>query len=274
VRIDSHQHFWKFDPIRDSWINKSMIKIRKDFLPEDLIVTLTENKIDGCIAVQADQSIEETKFLLDHAAKNSFIKGVVGWVNLCDREVKHTLEHYAQNPFFKGVRHVVQAEPKGFMIGESFQNGIDKLKDFNLTYDILIYPKQLKEAIELVKKNPYQAFVLDHIAKPLIKNKEIDDWSMGITEIGSFKNVYCKLSGLVTEADWENWCRSDFKEYLELVLKAFGIDRLMFGSDWPVCLLAGNYSQVLNIIEDFIKPLSDEEKRKIMGGNACEFYKI
>ena len=274
MRIDSHQHFWKFDPVRDSWINNSMTKIRKDFLPEDLIVVLAENKIDGCIAVQADQSIEETKFLLDHAAKNSFIKGVVGWVNLSEREIQKTLEYYAQNEFFKGVRHIVQAEPKGFMLGENFLNGIGKLKDFDLTYDILIYPKQLKEAIDLVKKNPDQAFVLDHIAKPLIKNKEIADWSKGILEIGSFKNVYCKLSGLVTEAEWENWSRSDFKEYLELVLKAFGVDRLMFGSDWPVCLLAGNYSQVLNIIEDFIKPLSDEEKRKIMGGNACEFYGI
>lgn len=251
-----------------------MTKIRKDFLPEDLIGILAKNKIDGCIAVQADQSIEETKFLLNHAAKNSFIKGVVGWVDLCDRNVKDTLEYYTKNPLFKGVRHILQAEPNGFLLGENFQNGINKLKDFNLTYDILIYPKQLKEAIDLVKKNPDQAFVLDHIAKPLIKNKEIDDWSMGILEIGSFKNVYCKLSGLVTEADWKNWSKSDFKDYLKLVLNAFGVDRLMFGSDWPVCLLAGNYIQVLNIIEDFIEVLSDDEKRKIMGGNACKFYKI
>jgi L-fuconolactonase len=251
-----------------------MTKIRKDFLPEDLIGILDKNKIDGCISVQADQSIEETKFLLDHAAKNSFIKGVVGWVDLCDGNVKHTLKHYAKNPFFKGVRHIVQAESKGFMLKEIFQNGIRKLKDFDLTYDILIYPKQLKEAIELVKKNPDQDFVLDHIAKPLIKNKEIADWSKGILEIGGFKNVYCKLSGLVTEADWKNWSKSDFKDYLELVLNAFGIDRLMFGSDWPVCLLAANYSQVLSIIENFIEPLSGEEKRKIMGGNACEFYRI
>ncbi len=274
MRIDSHQHFWEFDPIRDSWINNSMTKIRKDFLPEDLISILANNKIDGCIAVQADQSTQETKFLLDHAAKNSFIKGVVGWVDLCDGNVKHTLEYHTKNPLFKGVRHIVQSEPKGFMLKESFQNGISKLKDFNLTYDILIYPKQLKEAIELVKKNPDQDFVLDHIAKPLIKNKEIADWSKGILEISSFKNVYCKLSGLVTEADWKNWSKSDFKDYLELVLNAFGIDRLMFGSDWPVCLLAANYSQVLNIIENFIEPLSDEEKRKIMGGNACKFYRI
>jgi L-fuconolactonase len=250
-----------------------MTKIRKDFLPEDLIGVLAKNKIDGCIAVQADQSIEETKFLLDHAAKNSFIKGVVGWVDLCDLKVKDTLERYTKNPFFKGVRHIVQAEPKGFILGESFQNGINKLKDFNLTYDILIFPKQLKEAVELVKKNPDQAFVLDHIAKPLIKSKEIADWSKGILEIGSFKNVYCKLSGLVTEADWENWSKSDFKYYLELVLNAFGIDRLMFGSDWPLCLLAGNYSQVLNIIEDFIEVLSDDEKRKIMGVMPVSFIK-
>ena len=274
MRIDSHQHFWEFDPIRDSWINNSMTKIKKDFLPEDLIGILANNKIDGCITVQADQSTQETKFLLDHAAKNSFIKGVVGWVDLCDGNVKHTLKHYAKNPFFKGVRHIVQAESKGFMLKENFQNGIRKLKDFDLTYDILIYPKQLKEAIELVKKNPDQDFVLDHIAKPLIKNKEIADWSKGILEIGGFKNVYCKLSGLVTEADWKNWSKSDFKDYLELVLNAFGIDRLMFGSDWPVCLLGANYSQVLNIIENFIEPLSDEEKRTIMGGNACKFYRI
>ena len=251
-----------------------MTKIKKDFLPEDLIGILANNKIDGCIAVQADQSTQETKFLLDHAAKNSFIKGVVGWVDLCDGNVKHTLKHYAKNPFFKGVRHIVQAEPNGFLLGENFQNGINKLKDFNLTYDILIYPKQLKEAIDLVKKNPDQDFVLDHIAKPLIKNKEIDNWSMGILEIGSFKNVYCKLSGIITEADWSHWQAKDFDKYLSEALEAFGTDRLMFGSDWPVCLLAGSYQHVVKIVELFLKELKPIDQNKIMGENARNFYSL
>ena len=274
MRIDSHQHFWKFDPIRDSWIVSSMQKIRRDFLPKDLKGILTKNKIDGCVAIQADQSLNETTFLLNHAAKYDFVKGVVGWVDLCDQNIIHTLEKYAQNEFFKGVRHVVQTEPKGFMLNKNFQNGISRLKDYNLTYDILIYPYQLEEAIELVKKNPDQAFVLDHIAKPFIKSKKITRWSEEIQELASFKNVYCKLSGIITEADWENWDKKDFKKYLDLVLKVFGSNRLMFGSDWPVCLLAGSYFQVLDIIEEFIAPLSHHEKDKIMGGNACKFYKL
>tara|TARA_X000000950_G_scaffold121544_2_gene152420 strand:+ start:17922 stop:18746 length:825 start_codon:yes stop_codon:yes gene_type:complete len=274
VRIDSHQHFWKFDPVRDAWIDESMLNIKRDFLPKDLQSILKKNKIDGCVAIQADQSTEETRFLLDHSAKNRFIKGVVGWVDLCDQKVGDTLNDYAKNPLFKGVRHIVQAEGKGFMLRDDFQRGIAQLKDFDLTYDILIYPNQLEEAITLVNKNPDQAFVLDHMAKPYIKDKKIIDWSEAILTLGSFKNVYCKLSGFVTEGNWKSWEKSDFQDYLEIVLKAFGVDRLMFGSDWPVCLLAAEYSQVLEIIEDFLIPLSDADKNKIMGGNAYKFYKL
>lgn len=274
MRIDSHQHFWKFDPVRDAWIDESMLNIKRDFLPKDLQSILKKNKIDGCVAIQADQSTEETRFLLDHSAKNRFIKGVVGWVDLCDQKVGDTLNDYAKNPLFKGVRHIVQAEGKGFMLRDDFQRGIAQLKDFDLTYDILIYPNQLEEAITLVNKNPDQAFVLDHMAKPYIKDKKIIDWSEAILTLGSLKNVYCKLSGFVTEGNWKSWEKSDFQDYLEIVLKAFGVDRLMFGSDWPVCLLAAEYSQVLEIIEDFLIPLSDADKNKIMGGNAYKFYKL
>ena len=251
-----------------------MIKIRRDFLPNDLKPILDQSGIDGCVAIQADQSVDETKFLLNLAEKNDFIKGVVGWVDLCNIDIEKQLEIFSKNKTLKGVRHVVQGESPGFMLRENFQNGISKLKDFNLTYDILIYPNQLKEAIELVKKNYDQKFVLDHLAKPYIKDKKIENWSRDILELASFKNVYCKLSGMVTEANWTKWKKEDFNNYLEVVLRAFGVDRLMFGSDWPVCLLAGTYPQILDIIERFTNKLSSDEKLKIMGENAEMFYEL
>jgi L-fuconolactonase len=274
MRIDSHQHFWQFDPVRDAWIDESMGEIARDFLPQHLKPLLQESQIDGCVAVQADQSETETEFLLDLAQRHSFVKGVVGWVDLCADDLSERLVFYSKNPFFKGVRHILQAEKEGYMVKESFVKGIGLLKDFNLTYDILIYPHQLEEAIELVKQNPDQPFVLDHLAKPYIKDKKIEKWAEYIKQLAAFKNVNCKLSGLLTEGDWNHWQASDFSDYLTVVMEAFGRDRLMFGSDWPVCLLAGSYQHVLRIVEDFIEGLSLADKNKIMGENAHNFYRL
>jgi L-fuconolactonase len=274
MRIDSHQHFWIFDPIRDSWIDDSMANIRKDFLPEDLQPLLKTNKMDGCIAVQADQSEEETLFLLELADKNPFIKGVVGWVDLCSSAIESRLEYFSEFQKLCGVRHIVQAEPKGFLLNENFQNGIKLLEKYNLTYDILVHHKQLEEVIEFVKKFPNQKFVLDHIGKPAIKTKEIEDWKATIQQLATFPNVYCKLSGMVTETDFNNWNYTDFVPYLEVVFNSFGVERILFGSDWPVCLVAGNYEKVLAIIERYIAEFSEEEKTLIMGKNAQNFYNI
>ena len=274
MRIDSHQHFWKFDPVRHSWIDSSMQNIAKDFLPKDLKPLLETNLMDGCIAVQADQSEIETQFLLRLAEENSFIKGVVGWVDLSAEDLSKRLEVFSKNPLFKGVRHVLQAEKEGFMLKDQFLRGISELKNFNLTYDILIYPNQLEEARLLIEKNPDQPFVLDHLAKPYIKQQKIKNWASDIKELAKYKNVYCKLSGIVTEADWNHWQFENFKKYLTVAFDTFGSDRLMFGSDWPVCLLAGSYEHVVKIIDLFIENLEQEEKNNIMGGNACNFYNL
>lgn len=274
MRIDSHQHFWKFDPVRHAWIDSSMQNIAKDFLPKDLKPLLETNLMDGCIAVQADQSEIETQFLLRLAEENSFIKGVVGWVDLSAEDLSQRLEVFSKNPLFKGVRHVLQAEKEGFMLKDQFLRGISELKNFNLTYDILIYPNQLEEARLLIEKNPDQPFVLDHLAKPYIKQQKIKNWASDIKELAKYKNVYCKLSGMVTEADWNHWQFENFKKYLSVAFDTFGSDRLMFGSDWPVCLLAGSYEHVVKIIDLFIENLEQEEKNNIMGGNACNFYNL
>ena len=274
MRIDSHQHFWKFDPVRHAWIDSSMQNIAKDFLPKDLKPLLESNLMDGCIAVQADQSETETEFLLKVAEENSFIKGVVGWVDLSAEDISQRLEVFSKNPLFKGVRHVLQAEKEGFMLQDPFLKGISELKNFNLTYDILIYPNQLEEARLLIEKNPDQPFVLDHLAKPYIKQQKIKNWASDIKELAKYKNVYCKLSGMVTEADWNHWQFENFKKYLSVAFDTFGSDRLMFGSDWPVCLLAGSYEHVVKIIDLFIENLEQEEKNNIMGRNACNFYNL
>ena len=274
MRIDAHQHFWKYDPAIDSWIDDSMAIIRNDFLPKDLKPILQNNNIDGCIAIQADQSEEETHFLLNLAKENSFIKGVVGWVDLCSEDVEGRLEYFSQFEKFCGVRHIVQAEPKGFLLNKEFQKGIKLLKKFKLTYDVLVYHNQLEEVVELVQMFPKQKFVLDHIGKPSIKTNEIKEWEVQIKELAKFPNVYCKVSGMVTESNWLNWKQKDFKPYLDVVFEAFGSNRIMYGSDWPVCLLSVNYKEQLSILEDYIIEFLPEDKAKIMGKNSILVYNI
>ncbi len=272
--IDSHQHFWKYNPIRDSWIDDTMQIIRRDFLPKDLAPIFIKNKIDGCISVQADQSETETEFLLNLAKNNAFIKGVVGWVDLCSSTVEERLIHYTKNKLFKGVRHILQAEDTAFFKNLRFLHGISQLATFNLTYDILVYHHQLKDVIALVKKFPKQKFVIDHIAKPDISAQNIANWSNGITELSTFENVYIKLSGMVTEADWNNWNEKDFKEYLDVIFNTFSMNKIMYGSDWPVCLLAAKYEEQLAIITQYIQILSAKERALILGENARIFYNL
>jgi L-fuconolactonase len=274
MRIDSHQHFWKFDPARDAWISEDMKIIQRDFFPEDLKTILSENKIEGCVSVQADQSETETNLLLSHANENDFIKGVVGWVDLRSSDLLKRLEYFSQFQKLKGFRHIVQAEPIGFLRGEQFSKGINALKDFNFTYDILIYPHQLEDTHWLVNEYPNQKFVLDHLAKPAIKRNEIKEWSESIKKLSLCSNVWCKLSGMVTEADWKSWNKKDFAPYLEVVINSFGANRVMYGSDWPVCLVAARYEEQLGIVESFIESFSDTEKQLIMGENAITFYNL
>jgi L-fuconolactonase len=273
MKIDAHQHFWKYDPLRDCWITDDMSVIKRDFLAEDLFGELRANGVDACIAVQADQSENETVFLLDLAERHRFIAGVVGWVDLCAGNVRDRLHHFSRFPKLCGFRHIVQAEPDDrFLLREDFSRGIACLKEFRFTYDILIYPKQLPAATELAEKFPEQRFVIDHLAKPLIRTREIAAWSKGMRAIAASPNVYGKLSGLITEADWRDWRADDFKPYLDVVFEAFGTDRLMFGSDWPVCLVAGTYQQVRELIIGYTGGLSAPEKEKIFGMNAAQFY--
>ncbi len=274
-KIDAHQHFWVFDPVRDSWIDDSMQEIQRDFLPENLEPILKENGFDGCVVVQSDQSEAENNIQLKNADKNSIIKGVVGWVDLCSPKVEERLEYYHQFKLLKGFRHILQGEPDAaFMLQKSFMHGISLLQKFDFTYDVLIFPKHLQNAQTLVQTFPDQPFVIDHIAKPDIKNKNIDSWKKDITAIAELENVSCKVSGMVTEANWKNWKTEDFTPYLDVVFEAFGSKRVMFGSDWPVCNVAGGYAKMLSIVQSYTSTLTQNEQDLFWGGNAIQFYHL
>lgn len=273
--IDSHQHFWIYEAEKHAWLDDNMKIIRRDFLPEDLKLVYQTNAIDGCVAVQADQTLAETDFLLDLAEKNDFIKGVVGWVDLRASTIDEVLNQYSQFPKLKGFRHVVQVEADpNFMLRPDFGNGIAALEKYNFTYDILIFPHQLGAALELVRRFPNQKFIIDHIAKPYIKDGFYDGWAALMKAISEYQNVYCKLSGMTTEADYNNWTSEQIEPYMQLVLEAFGANRILFGSDWPVCLVAGNYTKTKELVTNFIAKLSSEEQAAIMGGNAMQFYNL
>jgi L-fuconolactonase len=275
LRIDSHQHFWKYDPVRYDWIDDSMSVIQKDFLPEDLAPILKANGFDGCITVQSHQSEQENEFQLANADSHSFIKGVIGWVDLQSPKIEERLDYYRQFEKLKGFRHILQGESqRDFMLRPAFLNGISLLKKNGYTYDILILPDQLKYTAAFVAQFPDQRFVIDHIAKPNIRQKELKEWEKDIKAIAAFENVYCKVSGMVTEADWQNWQPADFNNYLEVVTDSFGTSRLMYGSDWPVCKVAADYEQVVNIVKDYFSAFSKTEQQAFFGGNAIEFYNI
>ena len=273
--IDSHQHFWNYEPEKHLWIDDEMSVIRRDFLSDDLQKVFAENGVDACVAVQADQTTEETKFLISIAENNNFIKGVVGWVNLRSESIEEDLLKYKKYDVVKGFRHVVQGEQDhNFMLRPEFLRGIELLGKYDLCYDILIFPHQLGAALELVKKFPNQKFVIDHIAKPYIKDGFFEGWAVMMREIAKHQNVYCKISGMITEAGYKTWTTEQVHPYMKLVLESFGAGRVMYGSDWPVCLVAGNYSMVKSLVTDFISDLSQEQQNAIMGGNAAKFYNL
>jgi len=272
VRIDSHQHFWRYTAARDTWITDEMSILKRDFLPEELLPKLDAGGFAGSIAVQTSQSDAETSFLLDLADRNPAIRGVVGWVDLCAPDVPAHLEKYSRAAKLCGFRHIAQAEADDFLLREDFSRGIAAPEQFDFTYDILIYERQLPAAIALVERHPQQRFVVDHLAKPAMRAKHMAFWARGMRVLAANPNVYCKASGLVTEADWKSWRADEFTPYLDVVFEAFGPDRVMFGSDWPVCLLAATYAQVTQLIEDYVRVLPGADQEKVFGGNAMRFY--
>ena len=275
MKIDSHHHFWKYDPVTYSWMNEKMGVLKKDYQPEDLKAEINSSNIDGVISVQADQSMRETDDLLKHANEHSFIQGVVGWFPLAEPELEGLLERYASNPWLKGVRHVVQDElDDRFILGDAFNAGIRRLKPHNLVYDILIYERQLGASIEFVDRHPGQVFVLDHVAKPRIGDQVIEPWKTQMFDMAKRENVYCKLSGMATEADWQSWTKEDLWPYIEIALEAFGPARMMLGSDWPVARLAVEYGDWMNLCRESISSLSETERALVEGGVAAQAYDL
>lgn len=260
--------------MRDAWITTAMNAIQRDFLPEDLQPLLAAHGIDGCVAVQADQSEAETNFLLACAARHPFVKGVVGWVDLRADNLAERIEQWSGQAALKGFRHIVQAEPVGFLQDISFLRGVEFILYQGYTYDLLVYAHQLPEAAGFLQRLPEVPIVIDHLAKPHIRERDFYNWEKSMAQFKNMPHVFCKVSGLVTEARWHHWTHEDFAPYLHASLDIFGPDRLIFGSDWPVCLLSGRYSEVVNIIESWLAPLHDHEKKAIMGANAVRFYHL
>ena len=275
MHIDAHQHFWIYDPREYGWIDDSMATLRRDFLPDGLKPELEQAGFQGCVSVQARQTIEETQWLLELAASSPFILGVVGWVDLQSPDLRSQLQAFARNPKLVGIRHVVQAEPDDrFLLRPEFLRGISVLEEFDLAYDILIYTKHLPVAAEFVRQFPRQRFVLDHLAKPPIKSGSLQPWERGIRALAGFPNVFCKLSGLVTEADWQQWKPEHIVPYLDVAVECFGVERLMIGSDWPVCTVAASYSRAMAVVKDYIDRQSLPAQEAILGGNAQRFWKL
>lgn len=275
MHIDAHQHFWIYNQKEYDWIDDSMAALRRDFLPEDLTPELEGAGFHGSIAVQARQTLDETQWLLELADRSPLILGVVGWVDLRSPEVRSQLERFAANPKLVGVRHIVQSEPDDrFLLQPDFLRGISLLEEFDLAYDILIYTRHLPVAAEFVERFPRQRFVLDHLAKPPIKNGEIDSWAQGIRRLAEFPNVFCKLSGLVTEADWRSWTPEQITPYLDVAFEAFRPERLMIGSDWPVCLAAASYARAMQVVKNYLDAQTPDCRESVLGGNARRFWRL
>ena len=273
--IDTHHHFWNYNPVDFDWIDDEMASIRKNFLPKDLKESLLETGVQGVVSVQARQSLEETDWLLEMAEEHDFIKGIVGWLPLAAENIQQVLEQYSGNQWLKGVRHVVQGESDpAFILGKDFNRGISQLKNDGLVYDILILEHQLPNTIRFVDQHPEQQFIVDHIAKPKIKHNETEPWARNLKELARRENVSCKISGMVTEADYHSWTKEQLQPYFDVVLEAFGPSRLMYGSDWPVCLVATSYSDWLNLVKDMLSGLSPDEQEQIFSRNAKHFYHL
>lgn len=274
MRVDAHHHLWHYSPEEYGWIDDSMQPLRRDFLPADIAAVCASANVAATVAVQARQTIEETMWLLELASAHPLIQGVVGWADIAAPNFSATLEALSENSLLKGFRHVVQAERDGFLDGDAFNRGIRLLQPEKLVYDMLIFARQLPEAIRFIDRHPGQIFVLDHIAKPSIAAGEIDTWRAGIRELALRPNVSCKLSGMVTEADWRTWTSTSLQPYFDTVLEAFGPSRLMAGSDWPVLNVASSYAQWWQIIESWLAPLSHDERMQVEGLTAARMYDL
>lgn len=274
MTIDSHVHFWKYNKQRDAWITDDMKVLQQDYLPEHFAPMAKRNGIDGVVAVQADQSELETHFLVELAATHDFIKGVVGWIDLQDPRLEERLDYFSQYPVIKGWRHIVQGEPADFLYGKKFCEGVAKLESRGYTYDILIYHHQLPAAVDFAAQFPTLPLIVDHCAKPDIKSKEIREWSRHMRSLAAQPNILCKVSGLFTETNWKSWSAGDFYPYLDVVFEAFGPDRVVYGSDWPVILLSGIYVQWKSLLEKYLENATPENKEQFFGGNATAFYKL
>ena len=275
MHIDAHQHYWVYNATEYAWIDQSMAALRRNFLPEDLAPELERAGFHGSVTVQTRQTLEETRWLLELADRSPNILGVVGWVDLCSRECRSQLEAFSKHSKLVGIRHIVQSEPdERFLLRPDFLRGIALLEEFNLAYDILIYTRHLRVAVEFVERFPRQRFVLDHLAKPPIKNHEIDSWGEEIRQIAAFPNVYCKLSGLVTEADWQHWTPEAIHPYLDVAFETFGSSRLMIGSDWPVCLVAGQYGRVMDVVKNYLESRTSDVRAAVLGGNTQRFWRL
>lgn len=274
-RFDAHEHFWRFNAERDKWITSDMGILQRDFLPEHLAPIFKENGVNGCIAVQAAQSEEENKFLLDLAEQFDFIKGVVGWIDLQDTLIESKLAKWSIHKKLCGFRHILQAEEAPFMLQPAFLRGVAALAKFDFSFDILVKPKHLNALIKFMPHfSSSQRFVIDHLAKPYIKEGRHEPWAANMKALAAFPNLYCKLSGMITEADWKTWDVKHFRFYVRHLLDVFGPKRLMFGSDWPVCLLAGSYNQVITLLDVYLSELTASERAMIWSRNAEEFYRI
>jgi L-fuconolactonase len=275
ARIDAHQHFWRYDAAEYAWIDARMTAIGRDFLPEDLAPPLRAAGFDACVAVQARQSLDETRALLAFADAHPFVAGVVGWVDLQADDAREQLERAAAHPALVGVRHVVQDEPDDrFLLRPAFCRGIGLLREFDLAYDLLIYPRHLPVAAEFVARFPGTRFVLDHLAKPSIRTGEIDRWARDLETLAASPHVVAKLSGLVTEAVWHDWTPRQIRPYLDVAFACFGADRLMIGSDWPVCTLAGDYARVMAVVADYLGERPAADRAQVLGGTAARFWRL
>jgi L-fuconolactonase len=274
-RIDAHQHLWSYQSNEYAWISENMSVLARDYLPEQLKLEMKMANIDGTIAVQARQTINETQWLLSLARNSAILRGVVGWAPICSASFEQELERLQQEKKLKGLRHVIQDEPdRNFILRPDFNRGISAMTPSGLVYDILIFARQLPPTIQFVDKHPNQVFVVDHIAKPSIKEGVMEPWRTNIRKLAERQNVYCKLSGMVTEASWSNWSTQNLKPYVDAVLEAFGPNRLMAGSDWPVCLLATSYSGWFATLQQMLHWLSTSEKENIFGGVALRVYRL
>ena len=275
MRIDSHQHFWNYDAAQYPWMSDAMGALRRDYLPEDLAPLLHATGFDGTVVVQARQTVEETEWLLGLADRYPTIQGVVGWVDLCSGELVRQLERLAPHPKLVGVRHVIHDEPDDrFMLRPEFRRGIGRLGEFELAYDLLLFPRHLPVALPLLDEFEDQLFVLDHIAKPAIRDGLLAPWRADLERLAERPNVFCKLSGMVTEARWSGWQPADFRPYLDVVIEAFGPGRLMIGSDWPVCTLSADYASTMSLVVEYVGALSPDTCAGILGGNCARFYGI